>query len=250
MNDAMNDAENEASLRAPTSKKERRRVNRQLREEAQNSVKRSSRTKKLLAGGGALLIAAVVLAVVVVWARRQDATLPGQFLQGTGNRAHIALGSSHESYSNPPTSGPHYVSPVKAGVYDVPVADEYLVHNMEHGHVIIWYHCHGALPAVSFFGNVFMAEAHEVEMPSSSPSGAGVGERLRAGCKNEVETLKTMVADEFSSWKVVLVPRENLDTRFALTAWERLDTFDDFDAERVRRFVKAFRDKGPEATAE
>ncbi|MDZ4284195.1 MAG: DUF3105 domain-containing protein [Patescibacteria group bacterium] len=59
-----------------------------------------------------------------------------------------------------------------------------------------------------------------------------------------------MARDEFDSWKVVVVPGPDLDTRFALTAWTRLDKFEDFDEERVRRFIKAYRNKGPEATAE
>ena len=41
--------------------------------------------------------------------------------------------------SNPPTSGPHAQSALNYRVYDTPVPKENLVHNMEHGAVIIWY---------------------------------------------------------------------------------------------------------------
>jgi hypothetical protein len=48
----------------------------------------------------------------------------------------------HAPYgSNPPTSGPHtpYVAPW--GVHDKPVANEVLVHNLEHGGVVLGYRC-------------------------------------------------------------------------------------------------------------
>ncbi|MDZ4296371.1 MAG: DUF3105 domain-containing protein, partial [Patescibacteria group bacterium] len=76
------------------------------------------------------------------------------------------------------------------------------------------------------------------------------GAQLREGCADAVTRMTEMARDEFDSWKVVVVPGPNLDTRFALTAWTRLDKFEDFDEERVRRFIKAYRNKGPEATAE
>jgi hypothetical protein len=41
--------------------------------------------------------------------------------------------------SNPPTSGPHAQSALNFRVHDTPQPKENLVHNMEHGGVIIWY---------------------------------------------------------------------------------------------------------------
>ncbi|NOH04996.1 MAG: DUF3105 domain-containing protein [Chloroflexi bacterium] len=46
--------------------------------------------------------------------------------------------------SDPPTSGLHYATEARAGfyeenIYTYPAA--YLVHNLEHGYVIIWYNC-------------------------------------------------------------------------------------------------------------
>jgi hypothetical protein len=41
--------------------------------------------------------------------------------------------------SNPPTSGPHSPMFVRFQFYSSPIAKEMLVHNMEHGGVIIWY---------------------------------------------------------------------------------------------------------------
>ena len=55
---------------------------------------------------------------------------------------HIDLGESHEPYnSSPPTSGPHAAVPAETGFYreEDGISPETLVHNMEHGQVIIWY---------------------------------------------------------------------------------------------------------------
>ncbi len=56
-------------------------------------------------------------------------------------RDHITEGGSHPPYnSNPPSSGWHYASPALTGFYDEPIADEYVIHNLEHGDVWIAYH--------------------------------------------------------------------------------------------------------------
>lgn len=58
-------------------------------------------------------------------------------------RKHIAREESHEPYkSDFPTSGPHYAddqSPTKWGVYEEELPDEILVHNMEHGGIVVTY---------------------------------------------------------------------------------------------------------------
>lgn len=41
--------------------------------------------------------------------------------------------------SNPPTSGPHSELWAEWGFYDIPVAKELLVHNLEHGDIVIHY---------------------------------------------------------------------------------------------------------------
>ena len=50
--------------------------------------------------------------------------------------------------------------------------------------------------------------------------------------------------------KLIVVPRPNLDTIFALTAWQYIDKFEDFDSQRIEKFIDAHRDNGPEKTME
>lgn len=57
--------------------------------------------------------------------------------------SHISPPQKAEYKTNPPSSGPHYsvagIGPAATGVYTEAPADEGLVHNLEHGHVIFWY---------------------------------------------------------------------------------------------------------------
>lgn len=57
------------------------------------------------------------------------------------NREHIAVGAEHGEYnSNPPSGGWHYPLTARKKFYDEPVADGYIIHNLEHGDVWITYH--------------------------------------------------------------------------------------------------------------
>ncbi|MBD2449999.1 DUF3105 domain-containing protein [Nostoc sp. FACHB-152] len=67
--------------------------------------------------------------------------LPGFRFPDLGQQ-HVEVGTSvtyNSNNSNPPTSGPHYPYPAAWGIYVYPPADEFLVHNLEHGGVIISY---------------------------------------------------------------------------------------------------------------
>ena len=129
-----------------------------------------------------------------------------------GGRRHFPQGETYDDYnSNPPTSGPHTAA-VQPGVYDDPVPKEHIVHNMEHGHVAVWYNCNaGAQPLDS------------------------------AGCDNLRQQLGVIVTDANNDGKRVVMTRyANMEGRIALTAWQFLDTLDEFDAQRVRTFVDTF----------
>ena len=63
---------------------------------------------------------------------------------------HIDLGQSHASYNSvPATSGWHYaqpLAPVRWGLHDEVVLDEYRLHNLEHGGVGVHYDCPEGCP--------------------------------------------------------------------------------------------------------
>lgn len=64
---------------------------------------------------------------------------------------------------------------------------------------------------------------------------------------NEVkEGLRKIVQE--NDWKIVLEPRGQNDSLIALAAWGRILKLDSFDEAKVREFIKAYRDQGPEKT--
>ncbi len=128
---------------------------------------------------------------------------PGEYVPSQGN-AHIAEAQMGDFAYNtlPPTSGPHLGSLARWGVHDEPIPNELQVHNLEDGGVIVNYDC-------------------------------------PEGCPDLVVQLEEVV--EHYDEGVILAPYPGMDTRIALTAWQRIDQFEGFDAERIERFVHAYR---------
>jgi hypothetical protein len=67
----------------------------------------------------------------------------------------------------------------------------------------------------------------------------GVVVQYNCDCPEVAEKLAEVVRryDRF----VVLAPYPKMKSRIALTAWTRLETLEEFDAERIDRFIKAYR---------
>ncbi|TVR85459.1 MAG: DUF3105 domain-containing protein [Spirochaetaceae bacterium] len=173
--------------------------------------RRSHRNKLILR---TTLIVLAVTAAVLVPMRLLNR--PGRHVESQG-RDHIPVGTSHtvQYNSDPPTSGPHYDPSARPGIYDEPIPDGYLVHSLEHGYVIISYNVEG--------------------MPEQE-------------AESTVARLAKIAEDE-RLWKLIVVPRPGMEHRIALTAWQRIDTMGQVDARRIRRFISAWRDRGPERTA-
>lgn len=135
-----------------------------------------------------------------------EAPAPGD----ASNPRHVYIGQAQYD-TDPPTSGPHYAQLVLPGVQDMPVADEVLVHNMEHGYVIVWYNC-GYEPALS--------------------------QDACADLRNQLSAL--VVPRAAQNAHVVLAPDGTMERRIALTAWQFMDAFDGFDQARVQAFIDTF----------
>ncbi len=161
-----------------------------------------------------MLALALIAAGVLLAVRQASQPLPGESVPIQGQQ-HVAPGEMHPPYnSDPPTSGWHYTDTLDAGFHEQPVPDELLVHNLEHGHIVIAYDC------------------------SKLDDCEGMKAQLRD------------IVRRFNSWKVTVVPRQNADAAIALTAWGRIDKLDRFDEKRIVAFVNAWRDRGPERTIE
>jgi hypothetical protein len=163
---------------------------------------RKSWVKPLVIGVVGLLLLVTVPALVNVVRSNQ---LRGQEFPSQGNTHIEEINVDHPPYnSTPPTSGWHVGRIADWGSYDFVVPDELLIHNMEDGGVILWYQL-------------------------------GTSEENQAHINRLEEAARGFE-------RVVIAPREDLETAYAITAWQRLDTFneDDFSSERIHAFLEAY----------
>jgi len=130
-----------------------------------------------------------------------------------GGRAHVPSGTRVEYPEYPPTSGPHWPQWARWGIYREAIPEEVFVHNLEHGGIVILYHCPTACPDL---------ERQLAELvPALPPSRHG-------------------------HVKVVVTPNARIRSRLALLAWRRLEELEAFDRGPIVRFVRAWQDRGPE----
>ncbi|MCY4529810.1 MAG: DUF3105 domain-containing protein [Chloroflexi bacterium] len=124
---------------------------------------------------------------------------PGVRLEDQG-REHIPEGGSHAPYNaSPPTSGWHFDRWASWGIKTEPLPPELFIHNMEHGGVILHYNC---------------------------PD----------GCPGEVEMMSDIVS---RTDETILMPNPEMESRFALTAWNWLLTMEEYDDQQARDFVRS-----------
>lgn len=187
----------------------------------------------------------VVIVAIVLWIVRIAITpAPGNRVKDEG-REHVSINEVEKTIynSNPPTSGQHTVTWVKPGIYKEPQSEGELLHSLEHGYVVIHYNC------------AVHKKAEEEGL--GSPSADFVPFKIATGSAvNESEACKTLIteleniANKKKLFKLVVVPRPQLDTTIALTAWNYIDKFDSFDKKRIEKFIDYHRDHGPEKTME
>lgn len=159
-------------------------------------------------GGGGVLVAVVVVVLVVVLGGGDDgagACKRQTFSpQGRSHVGELKKGFSYNSF--PATSGPHHPVPAIWNVYDRPVAEIHLVHNLEHGGVAVQYG--RDVPRVT------------------------------------VEAIADWYRDDPSG--LVVGPLPKLGKRIVLTAWTQLATCTAFSEGEFSDFRDDYRFKGPE----
>ena len=164
----------------------------------------------LLAIGVALAITNSTLAApapTAVAAISQGQCAPVQDFPSQGG-THIAPNETHPAYnSNPPTSGWHWANPQDWGIYTTPQVQEQLVHNLEHGGIVIQY---ANLPAA------------------------------------DVQRLTTLVQHDRIHMILAPYPALPSTSTVAVTAWTHLLLCNGVNEAAITRFTQTFRDKGPE----
>ena len=199
-----------ATARDPLARPSRQ----QLKEMA---ARRRRRQNIYLIGGGVALLAIVALVVFVNI--RNTVTVGEEEVWPTQGNTHIAQGSASpiEYNTTPPTSGPHYPGVARWDIYEEPVRYEQVVHNMEDGGVIVYYQCEDGCPALqeqlADVVRLFIDNGRHVLMMPNDPNWTAFGSQS---------------------------VHKDMESRIALTAWRRLDKFDDFDAARIRAFIERY----------
>ncbi len=170
---------------------------------------------RLLLIGGVLILGAMVLVVILLFGGSKGGGTSAVGLQQVDDgRGHVAEGTAGGPYSSTPaTSGKHWPTPANWGVYSTALPEERLLHNMEHGGIVIWY------------------------QPSKlDPAGVAA---LTTWAQQQIATER---------FKVILTPWGGGDFGHpvAVTAWNWLLYLDTPDTDAIRTFLGAHYQKSPE----
>lgn len=187
------------------SRKERRKAERELKRAQNQREREKQRRAGALKKWLSYLLGVLLLAGAGYWAYgRWGSGLPGEFVPSLGNR-HLGpfeIGITQYN-SDPPTSGPHFPSIARWGIHETPIPKELQVHNLEDGGVLVQYNC----------------------------------QQTNAECRALVEKLAQIVRRYDHA---ILAPYPGMSHRIALTAWSRIDKFNDFDEARIVKFIDSY----------
>ena len=131
-------------------KQQRRLAEERKRQEAQ----RAARKRNLLTFGVAIVVGALVVFLIMkdrpnsgsvdAGVAAKDAGCgPVEDFDAADEAKHVEDGTDVQYESTPPTSGDHYGQPADARFYSESIPEETVVHNLEHGQIVIWYNPDG-----------------------------------------------------------------------------------------------------------
>ena len=140
-----------------------------------------------------------------------DQYLDGLETYEVDDASHVRSDTEVDYDPTPPVGGPHYGSVVNPGVYEEPQPLGALVHNLEHGAVVVYYD---------------PAEASDPAM----------------------ESLRRFAAQHTDPWAHVIVVPTPVDdpAPYVLTAWGALLRMERYDPRVVRAFLAEYLGRGPE----
>ncbi len=163
-----------------------------------------------------LLVAGVVVGIVAILIAGSGPSANLGQAEPDDGRSHIASGTipNPRPYSSTPaTSGPHWETPANWSVYPQAQPESHLIHNLEHGGIVIWY----------------------------QPS------KVNA---QQVQELTSFVSTQLTSerYKFILSPWGGKDFGhpIAVTAWRWLLYLDSPNLDAIRDFTNAHYGNSPE----
>ena len=172
---------------------------------------------RLLIVGGILAVGVIVLIVVMITISGPNPS--AGTLQADKGGGHVADGTNvragdPSAYASlPGTSGPHWGTPDNWGIYTQPQAESQVIHNLEHGGIVVWY------------------QADQLDATSL--------QQLTDWVQSQVRSTR---------FKVILSPWAGADFGhpIAITAWNYLLYQDPLDLGAVQGFMDAHYGRSPE----
>lgn len=136
-----------------SKKLEQKQARREAEERRKAEQRKQAIRRNALTIGSAVLVGAIVVVAIFIQREQGGGPVPNNVGVPASEAGctdveefeeqgadHIAVGSQHEPYnSSPPTSGPHYETPAGTEFFAEQIPPEQLVHNLEHGQIVIWY---------------------------------------------------------------------------------------------------------------
>lgn len=130
--------------------------------------------------------------------------------QPSHGSTHLQPGADFRYGESIPTSGPHSPYDLKPGFYTKPQPLERLVHNLEHGNIVIYY----------------------------DQANSATLRLLRSWTRTFGGPMDGLI----------VAPMEGLGSRVVLTAWQKKLVLDPFDPVTAAVFIDAYRGRGPESS--
>lgn len=170
----------------------------------------------------AIILGVIILGfvgLVAFYPKEPEAPKIGQQHEDEGRQHLQSVDQEHAPYkTNPPTSGPH-AGPAAWGVSQFEIPDENLVHNLEHGGVIITY-------------QPDLAEEKITEL-STIASNLTVNDEQQSN----------------KGFKVILAPRAANENPIELTSWLWSHSLNEVDQGQIQQFYRDHLNNAPEANA-
>lgn len=190
------------------TKYEKKRLIKEEKQERRDTLVKKKKTAKWLIL--AIIAGLIIGAFYLLFTKESDNAPRTDFstVKPSEGQSHVSKGTRVTYQSNPPTSGDHWATPLKDGIYDEEKPDEAIVHSMEHGRVWVSYN-----PSIS----------NEIK------------DELLNLLKNRSAIILT--PREGNDTDIALAAWERLDT---------FDVEGTLDTQRILDFIKNYLNKGPE----
>lgn len=192
-------------------------LRRQRRQDEKRARSRAALRENLIIWGGVAVV--VVVVGFLVLQQLNPANQPGTAVLDQGNFHLSSEDELHAPYNTtPPTSGPHMPGLWRWGISEDPVPDEWQIHNLEDGGVLLQYDC---------------------------PEGCAELKQQLADFANEILADPSLAHPTSRDTHFILAPHAGIRDAsggkpIALTAWARILYLDAFDREQMLAFIRAY----------